>query len=225
MVSRLTPFRRVARNMDLMTFWESVAALRRAELVFLLITMIVPLVSGTLLLAIRHRIHTLQNIITHTQGAFYHDSVERLKSKNQTLGQTLNGAAVELTRLRHATAPRALSPLQEDVLIEKLSGVKASPVIVAAYAFEEESASYAEQIAGALRRAGWDVTVNKASMNDFKGISLGKVNLMNQPVTGLHELAQAFTEARLELRQRDIHPDSIAGALQDGALLVVVGRK
>jgi len=30
---------------------------------------------------------------------------------------------------------------------------------------------------------------------------------MHQPLAGLHELAQAFTEAHLDLRQRDIHPD------------------
>ena len=103
--------------------------------------------------------------------------------------------------------------------------MQASPVIVCAYSFEEESVAYATDIAEALRKAHWEVTLNKASMNDFKGIGLGSVNLTRQPLKGLHELAQAFAAAHIELRQRQIDPESIAGALQDGSLLVVVGRK
>jgi len=137
----------------------------------------------------------------------------------------LETAQTELTALQHLAAPRQITAFQEDVLLDKLRGVKAAPVIVSAYAFEEESVSYATQIAAVLRKANWDVTLNKTSMNDFKGVSLGKINLMNQPVSGLRELSQALADAHLDLHQREIRQESIAGQLQDGCLLVVVGRK
>jgi hypothetical protein len=211
--------------MDLWTFWESVAALRRIEFITLVATMIFPVLSGTVLIGIRHRIKTLQAQSAHTEGSFHEDHVLRLENKNSDLVDDLERARRELAVLRRQTAPRQISPIQEDILLEKLRPVKAAPVIVAAYAFEEESASYAAEIAVVLRKAHWDVTFNKASMNDFKGISLGKINLMNQPVPGLRELLDAFTEARLDLRPHEIPPDSIAGQLQDGSLIVVVGRR
>jgi len=211
--------------MGWMTFWESIAALRRAEFITVIATMALPLLSGTLLLTLRHRIKTLLNQTTQIQGAFFHDSVERLVEKNRALSHHLGTAGQELTILRQVTASRQITSVQKDILLEKLHGVSAAPVIVAAYAFEDESASYAAEIAAVLRKAGWSATLNKSSMNDFKGLSLGRINLMHQPLAGLHELAQAFTEAHLDLRQRDIHPDTIAGTLQDGCLLIVVGRK
>jgi hypothetical protein len=211
--------------MDFWAFWQSVAALRRVEFITLIVTMVVPVFSGTVFLTLRQRIRTLQSQSTANQSAFYDDNVERLKYRNRVLGEELSRAQKELTALRPLAVGRQITPLQQDILLEKLRGVHAAPVIVAAYAFEEESASYAAQIAAVLRNANWDVTLNKASMNDFKGISLGKIDLTHQPVPGLRELAQAFSEARLDLREHDIQSDTIAGALQDGSLLIVVGRK
>jgi len=211
--------------MDLWTFWQSVAALRRVELVTLIVTMVVPLLGGTILLSLRGRIRTLLERSSETQTAFYHDNVSHQEYTIQVLRDELRQAKNELSTIKSVHAPRHITSAQEDLLMEKLRGVKAAPVIVSAYAFEEESADYAAQIASALRKAGWTVTLNKASMNDFKGISLGKVALMHQPLSGLHELAQAFAEARLDLRQRDVSLDTIAGPLQDGALLVIVGRQ
>jgi len=206
-------------------FWQSVAMLRKAEFVTLVVTMIVPLLGGTLLLTLRHRIRALQDQTTQIQAAFYHESVEHLQEKNHALAHRLGTAGTELDTLRQVTAPRHITSVQEDILLEHLRGVNASPVIVSAYSFEDESASYAGQIAAVLRKAGWKVSVNKASMNDFKGVSLGEVALMHQTLSGLHELVQAFTEAHLDLRQREIGLDSIAGQLEDGSLLVIVGRK
>lgn len=211
--------------MDLWTFWQSVAALRRAELVTLIVTMGVPLLGGTFLLSLRARIRTLLERAGETQTAFYHDNVSHRDYTIQVLRDELHQAKGELSTVKSAHAPRQITPTQEDLLVEKLRGVKAAPVIVSAYAFEEESASYAAQIASVLRKAGWTVTANKTSMNDFKGISLGKVALMHQPLSGLHELAQTFTEARLDLRQREVSLETIAGPLQDGSLLVIVGRQ
>lgn len=211
--------------MDLWAFWQSVAALRRAELITLIITMVVPLLGGTFLMSLRYRIKTLLDRSHETQTAFYQDNVSHRDYTIQVLRDELHRSKGELSSFKSVHAPRKLSAAQEDILVEKLRGVTAAPVIVSAYAFEEESASYAAQIAAALRRADWSVTLNKASMNDFKGISLGKVALMHQPLAGLHELAEAFTEAHLDLRQREISLDSIAGQLQDGSLLVIVGRQ
>lgn len=208
-----------------MTFWNSVAVLRQIEFVALLVTMIVPVLCGTVLLTVHYRVKALVNKTTVLQGSSYEESIQRLSNMNHALSQELQIAQTELGTLRHITAPRQITEFQENVLIEKLRGVTMAPVIVAGYTYEEESVAYAEQIAAALRKAGLDVTLNKASMNDFKGISLGTVNLMRRPINGLHELAQAFSAAHMELHQREISSDSIAGSLQDGSLLVVVGRK
>lgn len=199
--------------------------LRKCEFIIMLAVMVTPLVGGAMLLTIRQRIKTLQSQSFQSQGMSYQDQVQSLETKNDRLSQDLARARSELTSLRRMTAPRQITESQENILLEQLRGVKASPVIVSAYAFEEESASYAAEIAAALRKAGWQVIVNKASMNDFKGISLGTVNLTRQPLFGLHELAQAFTAAHMDLIQREIVPDTIAGRLQDGCLLIVVGRK
>jgi len=208
-----------------MSFWDTVADLRRIEFIAILITMIVPLLSGTLILKIRHRIKTLQTLTSQNQGSTYQENIHGLGAENNRLSKELTSAHNELIMLRRINAPRHMTELQEQILIGQLRGVQAAPVIVAAYAFEDESAAYAAQIAAALRKANWTVTLIKASMNDFKGVSLGTVNEMRRPMTGQHELAQALTAAHVELHQHEISPDSIAGPLQDGSLLVVVGRK
>jgi hypothetical protein len=209
----------------MLTFWNSVTALRQIEFVTLLVAMIVPILCGTVLLSVHYRVKTLVNKTTVIQGVSYEGNVQRLENTNRALTHELQVAQTELAGLRHVTAPRQITESQEDIILEKLRGVQGSPVIVSAYAFEAESAAYAAAITAVLRKAGWEATMNKSSMNDFKGVSLGAVNVMHRSLPGEHELAQAFAAARMELHQRQIAPDTIAGQLQDGCLLVVVGRK
>src|SRR5258708_25097019 len=147
------------------SFWDSVADLRQFEHVFLLIIMIVPILCGTVVLSIRHRIKTLLTQSNESQGYTYSEHIQKLESRNRLWEKDLASTRKDLSNLRGLTAPRQLSAMQEDILLEKLRGIKAAPVIVSAYSFEEESAAYAQQIAAALRNAGWDVTYNKSSMN------------------------------------------------------------
>jgi hypothetical protein len=209
----------------MLAFWESVTDLRRIEFIALVVGMIAPVLCGTILLTVRQRVKILLAQSSQSQVFTHHESVQKLESQKQRLETDLVTTQKELSVLRRVTSPRQLTEVDENVMIEKLRRIKAAPVIVAAYSYEEESYAYASQIAGALRQAGWDVTLNKASMNDFKGVSLGSVNLMRQPLSGLRELGEALTEAHVDLHQREIAPDTIAGSLQDGSLLVVVGRK
>ena len=209
----------------MLSFWDSISSLRQIEFIVIGVVMIVPLVCGSILFSVRHRIKTLQTQTSQSLGFSYQETVRKLEAQKHRLATGLESSGHEVAALRRINAPREITEQQENILVEKLRGVRAAPVTVSAYAFEDESAAYAAQIAGALRKAGWDVTLAKSSMNDFKGISLGTVNLMRRPINGLHELAEAFTAAHLELHQREIAPDSIAGSLQDGSLLVVVGRK
>ena len=69
-----------------------------------------------------------------------------------------------------------------------------APVIVAALVDDEESYAYATQIAASLRQAGWGVSFNRASMNDFRGVGLATVNLMQRPLAGMRELAIVVEE-------------------------------
>jgi len=209
----------------MLSFWNSVTALRQIEFVTLLVTMIVPILCGTVLLTVHQRVKTLVNKTSVIQGVSYEGSVQRLENTNRALTHELQVAQKELTGLRTVTAPRQITESQESVIVEKLRGVRGAPVTVSAYAFEPECAAYAAAIAAVLRKSGWDVRLNKSSMNDFKGVTLSAVNLINRSLSGEHELAQAFAAASIELHQRQISPDSIAGPLQDGTLLVVVGRK
>jgi hypothetical protein len=209
----------------MLAFWESVSDLRRIELIALLVGMITPVLCGTILLTVRQRVKTLLAQSSQSQAFTHHDSVQRLESQKQRLESDFAVSQKELSTLRRVTAPRQLTEADENLLIEKLRTLKGAPVIVAAYTYEEESYAYAAQIAGALRQAGWEVTLNKASMNDFKGVSLGSVNLMRQRLAGQRELGEALVAAHVDIHQRDIAPDTIAGSLQDGSLLVVVGRK
>ena len=191
----------------------------------LLVAMIVPVVCGSILLTVHYRVKALVNKTTVIQGSSYEETLQRQENINRTLNQELQIAQAQLSTLRHVTAPRRLTEDQAQLLVGQLRGIKGSPVIVSAYAFEEESATYATQIAGALRNAGWEVTFNKASMNDFKGIRLATITQSPHPLQGQRELAQAFDAADLEVRQHQVAPDSIAGDLANGSLLIVVGRK
>jgi len=193
--------------------------------VALLVAMIVPVVCGSILLTVHYRVKALVNKTTVIQGSSYEETLQRQENINRTLNQELQIAQAQLSTLRHVTAPRRLTEDQAQLLVGQLRGIKGSPVIVSAYAFEEESATYATQIAGALRNAGWEVTFNKASMNDFKGIRLATITQSPHPLQGQRELAQAFDAADLEVRQHQVAPDSIAGDLANGSLLIVVGRK
>ncbi len=209
----------------MLMFWNSVAALRRIEFVTLVLTMLAPVLGGTVLLTLRYRVKSLINQSTESRGLSYEENVQRLELSNHQLRHDLEKAQTELGGLRQVTAPRQITESQQNLIVEKLRGIQAAPVIVSAYAFEAESAAYAAAITAVLRKAGWDASMNKASMNDFKGVSLDAINLLNRSISGEHELAQAFAAAQIELHQRQIAPDSIAGQLQDGCLLVVVGRK
>jgi hypothetical protein len=208
-----------------MVFWDSVAALRKIEVLMILLSVGVPFFCGTVLFTVRHRIHHLLTRASETRGLSYQDNVERLENTNRLLSQDLKTAQGELSSLHRVLAPREISPAQEAVLLEKLSGVPGAPVILCSYALNEESAAYAEQLAGVLRKAGWSASLNRGSMNDFQGMTVGAVNLSGQKLPGSHELAQALLAASLDLRQVEVRPNSIAGRLEDGSLLVVVGRK
>src|SRR5688572_9811187 len=126
-----------------MTFWGSVTELRQIEYIALLITMIVPIVSGTILFTVRHRIKTIQTLSNQNQAASFRDNVHDLAMNKHQLIQELSTARKEVAALRRLTAPRQIDERQETILLERLRGVQASPVIVSAYAFEEESQSYA----------------------------------------------------------------------------------
>jgi hypothetical protein len=206
-------------------FWNSVLDLRRIELILLLLGMITPVLCGSLLLTLRSRVRNLIDQSQQSEGYSHHETTRKLESQKQGLVSELMSARRELNGLQRVTAPRQLSEMDARLLIDQLRGIHAAPVLVAAYNFEEESYGYASQIAAALRQAGWDVRLNKASMNDFKGITVGSVNLMRRPVAGQRELSQALEAAHVDIHQREISPDSIAGSLEDGSLLVVVGRK
>jgi hypothetical protein len=209
----------------MLMFWNSVTVLRRIEFITLVVMMAAPILCGTVLLSVRYRIKSLLNQTNVSQGLTYEENVQRLETSNHELRRDLEKATRELSGLRDLTAPRLITESQQNLIIDKLRGVPSAPVLVSAYAFEAESAAYAAAITAVLRKAGWQATMNKSSMNDFKGVSLGAVNAMNRTISGEHELAQAFAAARIEVHQRQIAPDSIAGQLQDGSLLVVVGRK
>jgi len=209
----------------MMALWDSVTDLRQVEWVAVLVIMIAPLVGGTILLTARYRIKVLLNQAKASADYSQSENVKQLQDEIRHLDSELVNTRRELAALRQATAPRALSEAEERQIVAQLQGVKASPVIVCAYAMEDESYRYASQIAGALRQAGWEVTLNKASMNDFKGVTLGAVNLMQRPLLGQGELSNALRAAHVDLHPREVPQDSIAGPLQDGALLVVVGRK
>src|SRR5689334_5535794 len=129
--------------MDWLAVWESAAVLRRIEFATILVTVLVPLLSGTVLLTVRHRLKTLQQSSFQNQHEYYDAKIETLEDKNRALSDALERAQRDVSGLRRQTAPRQLTLYQEDLLLERLRGVRAAPVTVAAYAFEDESAVYA----------------------------------------------------------------------------------
>jgi hypothetical protein len=211
--------------MPLAAFWGSVLILRKIEFIATVTVMTVTVTGGIILLTVRHRIKTLQTIASESQTLTYQGNVHNLQTQNRRLTEDLSRSRDELGPLRRVTAPRQLSESQAHIMLAKLRGIQTAPIVVCGFAYEEESATYASQIAAALRQAGLEVTYNKASMNDFKGIGLGEINRLGHPLAGAPELVRAFTDAGIELHRREITPESIAGSLQDGSLLIVVGRK
>src|ERR1700690_323707 len=109
----------------MLAFWDSVTDLRRIEFIFLLIAMITPLVCGTFLLTIRHRIKTLQTQTIQSQGFSYQEKVKKLETQKRHLEAGLESTGHELSSLRRVTAPRQITENQENILVEKLRGVQA----------------------------------------------------------------------------------------------------
>src|SRR5882724_6282002 len=175
-----------------LAFWDSVADLRQIEFILLVVAMVTPLVCGTIVLTVRQRVKTLLTQSTESTGFSYSENVRKLASQKEHIQADLQRAHQELGTLRRVTAPRQLPAEDEQRLVSSLRGVRAAPVIVSAYNLEDESYAYAKAIASAIRQAGWEVTVNKSSMNDFKGVTLGTINLMQRPLTGLKELDHAL---------------------------------
>ena len=209
----------------MLAFWESVTDLRRIELVALLVGILTPVLCGTILLTVRARVKTLMDRSSRSQGFSNEESVRKLETQIRHLEADLAVARQELGGLRRVTAPRALTEADQDSIVQRLRHAQGAPVIVAALVDDEESYAYATQIAASLRQAGWGVSLNRASMNDFRGVGLATVNLMQRPLAVMRPLAAALAAAHVDARERTILPDSIAGSLQDGSLLVVVGRK
>ena len=122
----------------MLAFWESVADLRRIELVVLLIGMFTPVICGTVLLTVRHRIKVILEQSNRSQLFSTSETVEKLEAHIKRLESNLTSSRQENVVLHRVTAPRQLTEDAGNRLVETLRGIKAAPVIVSAYAFEEE---------------------------------------------------------------------------------------
>ena len=68
-----------------MIFWDSILVLRKWEFVVTLIVMITPVVGSAFLLTVRHRIKTLQNQTSESQGFSFGQQIENVESQNDHL--------------------------------------------------------------------------------------------------------------------------------------------
>ncbi len=130
---------------------------------------------------------------------------------------------LSLESIKARTAPRRLALEQADSLGAALSKHNPAAAIVACRLMDGESCDYAEDIAVALRRAGWTVPqVVKTSLNDFNDIRVYNAGSDQHP--GYQELLEAFATARVSHHSGPIAEDSV-GSFQRGVLYVVIGRK
>lgn len=184
-----------------------------------------PILFGSMLFTLRHRIRTLETHKNLNEALTYEEEVGQLRNAKHELTHELENMKSEMSDLKVIASPRELTEAEEKIILATLSDVKPTTVVISAYAFDDESAGYATQIGAVLRKAHWEVYFNKASMNEFKGITVTSFKKPFQELPGQRELAKAFLAAGLRLRQIRVRPDSIAGPLQDGAILIVVGSK
>lgn len=153
----------------------------------------------------------LANAMTRLQNDYSHalDSITQLNSQVETL--------------RTTAVPRSLTPEQEKQLVRTLSKVVGVPVVIVSRMSDGESMDYGNQFGECIQKAGWEVSFNKLSLNDFKGVWVGYIGTNSEPTT-LTALVTSLTEIGVPLTNVTVRADSIGGQL-NGRIGLIVGRK
>jgi hypothetical protein len=90
--------------------------------------------------------------------------IDKSRTEAKEAGARAGAIQTELDDLKHAQAWRELTQSQRSLLIKTLSPFKGTNLMVIyMMAGGEETQHYAEEIASAIRSAGWDVGVNAGS--------------------------------------------------------------
>jgi hypothetical protein len=152
-------------------------------------------------------------------------NLKRIAIENQV--QELEKQKKEFERLRSEIEPRRISNDQHNTIKYVLSTAPKCPklVVVASFMMDTESRDYGDQIGAVLREAEWEVNVYKTSLNDFKGIGITCITAKQQPLPGYFELVNAMKLAEIKVDPYEVRDNSIGGALPEGTILIVVGRK
>jgi hypothetical protein len=127
-----------------------------------------------------------------------------------------------LLELQERLAPRKLTENEIASLVKVLSK-QPNGVFISCKLLDQESCGFAEILASVFRRSGWEVIVNKTSLNSFSGFTVF-ANTAAETLLGLDAILLAFKEARISHRTNRL-PEGSIGQFPGETLFIVVGTK
>jgi hypothetical protein len=186
-------------------------------------------ISGIIALVFTMRSATLKDRANAAKAKADSEQRALLQSKIQTAEDEAKLAKSQAAEARAKLQPRVLSEKQSQILhseliassrLGKQSGI---PIVIAAKLMDDESISYAKQIADALNNTGWEIGFTPMSTHVFPGIAI-----FFNPHTKESESCKAvqnafikaglkFSTGYLEIKQTPIQVEN--------AIYVIVGHK
>ncbi len=148
-----------------------------------------------------------------------------LAGKNEYLEVALKESNSKLNDLYKKTAPRSLSPYQKTEIINKLSSLPASPVIVACVMSNNECCKYADEFNNLFKELKWQPDiVNQAYLDDAKeDVAIAATS--NDLIQKSDIIIKTLNDVGIKTNSETIRPGSLPGRLQANAIYLIVGTK
>lgn len=129
---------------------------------------------------------------------------KKVQDADSTALQALNGQAAakkEIAELKEHAAPRILTGNQKTAISSFLSNSPTGAITLKANVTVADARSYADEIAGLLRSAGWTVRVDNAIITgpNARGLWITVKNPQAAPVAAV-SLQRAFAAANMNVR-------------------------
>jgi hypothetical protein len=96
-------------------------------------------------------------------------------------------------------------------------------VVVISKMLDGESSEYADQIAAAIQKAGWEVSRNRSSLHNFRGLTAAMIG-ENSSKEDVAAVVGPLMAAQIPFQPQALNSNQVSGVL-NGKVAIVVGRK
>jgi hypothetical protein len=125
--------------------------------------------------------------------------------------------------LEEKTAPRHITEEQCSIIVNHLSKSQPFPVVVISKMLDGERSEYADQIAAAIQKAGWEVSRNRSSLHNFRGLTAAMIG-ENSSKEDVAAVVGPLMAAQIPFQPQALNSNQVSGVL-NGKVAIVVGRK